>query len=48
MSNVRVNVLFNSKEIVLELDPFDDNLYDKLIKAIEEATGEENIKMIIY
>ena len=44
MSNVKISVLFNSKEIVLELDPFDDNLYDKLIKAIEEATGEENIK----
>jgi hypothetical protein len=44
MSNVRVIVLYNSKEIVLELDPFEDDLYDKLIKAIEEATGEENIK----
>ena len=44
MSNARVIVLYNSKEIVLELDAFDDDLYDKLIKAIEESTGEENIK----
>lgn len=44
MSNVRVSVLYNSKEIVLELNPFDDDLYDKLNKAIEEATGEQSIK----
>jgi len=44
MSNARVIVLYNSKEIALELDPFDDDLYNKLIKAIEEATGEDNIK----
>ena len=41
---VRVSILYNSKEIILDLNPFDNDLYDNFIKALSEATGEKNIQ----
>lgn len=41
---IRTNVLYNSKEIILDLNPLNDDNYYKLIKYLEEETGENNIE----
>ena len=46
MSNdlIRISVLYDSKEIILDLNPLDDDIYDKLIKSLEESSGIKNIE----
>ena len=41
---IRISVIYNSKEIILDLNPLNDDNYSKLIKALEEQSGEKNIE----
>ena len=38
-----ISVSYDSKEILIELDPFDDNVYDTFINILSEKLGEHNI-----
>ena len=39
----KIVVVYNSNEISIQLDSFDDNMYSSLIKVLSETTNEKNI-----
>ena len=38
-----ISVSYDSKEILIELDAYDDNVYDIFIKILSEKVGEDNL-----
>ena len=44
MSNlIQISVSYNSKEILIEVNSYDDDVYNTFIRLLSEKTGEENI-----
>jgi hypothetical protein len=40
---IQISVSYNSKEIIIEVDPYDDDIFNNFIKILSEKTGEKEI-----
>ena len=40
----RIIIIYNSKEIFLDVDPLDEDIYSKLLKSLEKAAEVQNIE----